>query len=165
MKKAIFLDRDGVINRVTVQSGVPHPPSDLSELEILPDVPGALASLKEAGFRLVVVSNQPDVARGTQSKENVEAINHVLKTQLPLDEIRVCFHDDADDCDCRKPLPGLLLEAANQSRIDLTKSYMIGDRWRDIEAGRSAGCTTIFIDRGYNEPFQSKPDARVRSIT
>ena len=164
MTKAIFLDRDGVLNRATIIKGIPHPPSDISELEILPGVPQALAKLKAAGFRLIVVSNQPDVARGTQSLKTVEAINDVLKEQLAIDEIRICYHDDADHCECRKPLPGMLVEAAKDTQINLTESYMVGDRWRDIEAGKNAGCRTILIDYGYGEGLQSQPDVKVESF-
>src|SRR3990172_6964226 len=111
-RRAVFLDRDGVINRTIVRNGRPHPPSNLSELEILPGVPEALMRLRAAGFRLIVVTNQPDVARGMQTRETVEAIHAALKAQLALDEVRVCYHDDSDHCFCRKPAPGLLLDAA-----------------------------------------------------
>jgi len=150
----VFLDRDGVLNRVVLQQGRPHPPAGLAETELLPGVPEALQRLKQAGFKLIVVTNQPDVARGTQTREEVEAIHAFLLRRLPLDAIRSCFHDDAQGCGCRKPLPGLLLQESEQ--VDYSRSFMIGDRWRDIEAGRSAGCRTIFIDYGYRE---KQPDA------
>ena len=158
--RAVFLDRDGVLNAVIVRDGRPHPPRGLNELTIYPDVPGGLARLKRAGFSLVVVTNQPDVARGAQTRDGVDALNAHLKSALPLDEVRVCFHDDADGCSCRKPLPGLLTAAP---LYDLARSFMVGDRWRDIEAGQHAGCRTVFIDREYNERV-TKADARVRSF-
>ena len=163
--RAVFLDRDGVINRAVVRDGRPYPPSSLAELELLPDVHEALARLRSAGFRLIVVTNQPDVARGAQTREAVEAIHAaLLAAGLPIDDFRVCYHDDGDRCDCRKPEPGLLLAAAREHDLDLTASFMIGDRWRDVEAGRRAGCTTIFIDYGYAEVEPSLPDLRVKSL-
>ena len=164
MRRAVFLDRDGVLNRAIVRNGTPYPPSGLAELEVLPGVVDACTALRAAGFLLIVVSNQPDVARGTQRREVVEAINDALCARGPLDDIRVCYHDEPDGCTCRKPRPGLLLEAARDWQIDLANSFMVGDRWKDIEAGRRAGCTTILIDYGYAEPQQSVPDHRVRSL-
>lgn len=163
-QRAVFLDRDGVINRAIVRQGKPYPPAGLDELEILPGVPEALAQLREAGFRLIVVTNQPDVARGTKKQQDVDALHDALRRQLPLDEFRVCCHDDADHCACRKPAPGLLLSAAQEHHLDLSASYMVGDRWRDVEAGRRAGCSTVFIDYGYVEPLHSLPDARVTCL-
>ena len=162
--RAIFLDRDGVINRAYLRSNRPHPPGDLSELEILPGVPKALQELREKGFRLIVITNQPDVARGTQKREVVEAIHFTLLEELPLDEIRVCYHDDADGCLCRKPSAGLLIEAASKYSLDLTQCVMVGDRWKDMEAGERAGCKTVFIDYNYDEKQPEKFDSRVSSL-
>jgi D-glycero-D-manno-heptose 1,7-bisphosphate phosphatase len=124
-----------------------------------------LAALQAAGFMLIVVTNQPDVARGTTSKATVEEINDYLASNLPIDEFRTCYHDSADGCDCRKPLPGALLAAASQHAIELRQSYMVGDRWRDIEAGHRAGCSTIFIDYGYDEKQPDSTDHRAHSLT
>lgn len=162
--RAVFLDRDGVINRAVVRNGKPFPPANLAELEILPGVPEALIRLKAAGFRLIVVTNQPDVARGTQTREAVEALHSVLQAQLPLDEIRACYHDSGDGCTCRKPQPGMLLAAAQDDGLDLAASFMVGDRWRDIEAGQHAGCTSLFIDYQYAEPQPPEPWVRVASL-
>jgi D-glycero-D-manno-heptose 1,7-bisphosphate phosphatase len=163
LRRAVFLDRDGVINRAIVRAGRPFPPATLDELEILPDVPAALAALQRAGFRLIVVTNQPDVARGTQTRAVVDAMHASLAAALPLDEFRVCDHD-GDACDCRKPKPGMLLQAAREHGIALSRSYLIGDRWRDVEAGQRAGCSTVFIDRGYDERRPEAPDAVVGSL-
>jgi D-glycero-D-manno-heptose 1,7-bisphosphate phosphatase len=160
----VSLDRDGVINRAFVREGRPYSPAFMEQVEVSPDVPEALARLRAAGLRLIVVTNQPDVARGRLSREVVEAMHAALRTRLLLDDIRVCYHDDADDCDCRKPKPGLLLEAAREAMIDLERSFMVGDRWRDIEAGKRAGCTTIFMDLSYVEALTVQPDERVRSL-
>jgi D-glycero-D-manno-heptose 1,7-bisphosphate phosphatase len=151
LTRAVFLDRDGVLNRPIIRNGRPYPPSSISELEILPGVREALARLKRAKFRLIVVTNQPDVARGTQTRKEIEAMNAVLGRQLGLDTFLVCYHDDVDRCECRKPAPGLLTAAAKKERLDLKGSFIVGDRWRDIEAGRRAGCIPIFIDYGYIE--------------
>lgn len=151
LNRAIFLDRDGVINRIILRNGKPYPPQNLEELEILSGVTKALERLHNAGFKLIVITNQPDVARGTQSREMVKTINKYLLSHLPIDEFRVCYHDDSDQCICRKPKAGALLQSADKFGIDLKNSYMIGDRWRDIEAGRCAGCKTIFIDYNYAE--------------
>ena len=159
---AVFLDRDGTLNRAVVRDGKPFPPGSLDEFQLLPEVPSALRRLKDAGFALVVVSNQPDVARGLQRREVVEKTNARLAALLPLDEMRVCYHDDGDDCECRKPRPGLLTQAPH---YDMSRSYMIGDRWRDIEAGRRAGCSAvILIDHDYQEPLTMEPDLRVQSV-
>jgi D-glycero-D-manno-heptose 1,7-bisphosphate phosphatase len=165
MKRAVFLDRDGVVNEVQVRNGKPYPPGDLASLRIPPGTADALQRLKERGYLLIVVTNQPDVARGKITRDKVEEMNEHLRAQLPLDDIFTCYHDDKDHCDCRKPKPGLLLEAARQYGIDLHNSYMIGDRWRDIDAGANGGCRTILIDLGYQEREPtSAPDYRGRSL-
>jgi D-glycero-D-manno-heptose 1,7-bisphosphate phosphatase len=163
--RAVFLDRDGVLNKAVVRDGRPYPPSSLAELELLPGVEAALHRLRAEGCRLVVVTNQPDVARGAQSQKTVELMHAWLRERLPLDDIRVCYHDDRDDCSCRKPRPGLLLDAARDHHIDLTRSFMVGDRWRDVEAGRRAGCRTVLVDCCYDEPLPNPPDARVASLS
>src|ERR1039458_18263 len=140
LRRVVFLDRDGVLNRPVVREGKPYPPASPDELEIVPEATAALAALRQAGFALYVVTNQPDVARGTQRRSIVEAMHAALRNVRPLDGFYVCYHDDADACECRKPKPGLLLTAAEEHGISLPVSYMIGDRWRDIEAGRRAGC-------------------------
>lgn len=156
-RRAVFFDRDGVLNEAVVVNGKPYPPATVAELRVLRDAPSALARLKAAGFLLVCVTNQPDVARGRQSREEIEAINAKLRSQLPLDDILVCYHDDADGCDCRKPAAGLLKQGAVRHGIDLTASFMVGDRWRDTVAGHHAGCITVLIDYGYNESWSGPP--------
>lgn len=163
-RRAVFLDRDGVINRAIVREGKPYPPAGLEELEILPGVGEALAQLKAAGFVLVVVSNQPDVARGATARETVEIINAKLAESLPVDDFRMCYHDGGNGCDCRKPRPGMLLAAARDHGIDLSASFMVGDRWRDVEAGQRAGCRTLFIDYAYDERQPEVCDYRVKSL-
>ena len=163
--KAVFLDRDGVINRASIRDGKPFSPGTMEELEILPGVPEALRQLKSHGYKMLVVTNQPDVGRGKQSRESLDAIHQDLLARFPLDDILVCCHTDADNCSCRKPLPGMLIEAAKKHNVDLAISFMVGDRWRDIDAGYNAGCRTILIDYGYSErSSEHSPDLRVGSL-
>jgi D-glycero-D-manno-heptose 1,7-bisphosphate phosphatase len=157
LRKAVFLDRDGVLNHAIIRARKPYPPQTLEELVLLPGVESACAALRAAGFLLVVVTNQPDIARRTQSRIAVDRMNRWLQRQLNLDAIKVCPHDDSDGCSCRKPKPGLLLNAAEEMRIDLGASFIVGDRWRDIEAGRLAGCTTVWLNRNYDERRPEHP--------
>jgi D-glycero-D-manno-heptose 1,7-bisphosphate phosphatase len=161
---AVFLDRDGVLVRTLVGEGAPRSARTLGELELLPDAEGACSALKEAGFALVVVTNQPEIARGTLDAETVTRQNDVLRAALPLDEIVVCPHDDGDGCDCRKPKPGMLLDAAARLGVEVASSFMVGDRWRDVEAGRRAGCRVIFVEREHDEQRGPEPDAVVGSL-
>lgn len=163
-RKAVFLDRDGVINRAIVREGRPFPPTHIDELEILPGVYDALLRLQAANYLLIVISNQPDVARGGVKEEDVERINKYLYSKLPIDDIKVCYHDDGDKCFCRKPLPGALFKAASEFGIDLQRSFMVGDRWRDIEAGKRANCKTFFINYSYKEKMLNAPDFTVTSL-
>jgi D-glycero-D-manno-heptose 1,7-bisphosphate phosphatase len=164
MNRAVFLDRDGVINKAIVRSGKPYPPSSIAELNILPGVELALKKLKAVGFLLIVVTNQPDVATGKTTKIKVDEINNFLIKNLPLDEIRTCYHEDKDMCECRKPLAGSLFAAASKFQIDLRASFMVGDRWRDIEAGKAAGCKTFFINYGYKEKQPNSTEFTVQSL-
>jgi D-sedoheptulose 7-phosphate isomerase len=164
-KRAVFLDRDGVLNRAIVRDGKPYSPASVEELEVTPDAKAVLESLRQRGYKLLMVTNQPDVSRGIAARETVDEINRKVASVLPLDDIFVCYHADEDHCDCRKPKPGLLQEAARRHNIDLTSSFMVGDRWRDVEAGQNAGCRTILIDGGYDDRQPAQPpDARVRSL-
>jgi len=164
LKRAVFLDRDGVLIRTFVRDGIPHPPQSFDEVEILPGVPEALSQLRDLGFLLLVVTNQPDVARGTQRREVVEEISHSLRYHLSLDGIYTCYHDTSDRCDCRKPMPGLLARAAAEHGVKLSASFMIGDRGSDIAAGQRAGCRTLLIARSYSNCVSIKPDWQVADL-
>jgi D-glycero-D-manno-heptose 1,7-bisphosphate phosphatase len=163
--KAVFLDRDGVLNEAPFRDGKPLSPMTVSEVVVPSDVAAALSRLRENGFRLIMVTNQPNIARGAQSREAVHAINRYLKETLNLQAIEICEHDDADNCECRKPKPGMLLRAAARDHIALAESFMIGDRWRDIEAGCRAGCRTILMGNGYGEEMRSVPDVAVATLS
>lgn len=163
-RRAVFLDRDGVINRTVIRDGKPYAPASLAELEILPGVDEALVALRNAGFLNVVITNQPDVASGKQTRETVESMHARLMSKLALDGIKVCYHVDADACACRKPKPGLLLEAAERFGIELRSSFVVGDRWRDVGAGQAAGCRVFFLDCGYLEKRPDPPFITVKSL-
>lgn len=165
-QRAVFLDRDGVVSRSIVRDGLPFAPTQLSEFEILPGVPEACRRLKQAGFLLIVATNQPDVGRGTMKQEIVEAMHAKMRREVPIDRVEVCYHPGhgQSNCDCRKPKPGLLLRAAQELGIDLARSWMVGDRWRDIDCGHAAGCRTIFIDHGYAENLKQPPDFTVKTL-
>lgn len=165
LRPAVFLDRDGVLNRAVVREGKPYPPTSVEEMELVSDAVVHLARLRQAGFALLVVTNQPDVARGTQSRAEVERIHGALAAAMHLDDFLVCYHDDAERCACRKPKPGLLLDGAARHGLDLAASYMVGDRWRDIDAGHAAGCRTVFLDFAYEERGPShRPSMTVSSL-
>ena len=165
MKRAVFLDRDGVINRPVVRDGKPYPPASVAEFELLPGVVEACMELKAAGFLLVIATNQPDVGRGTQRREDVEAMHAKMCAALPLDRVEVCYDPgQGQPSEFRKPAPGMLLRAARELGIDLTQSWMVGDRWRDIDCGAAAGCRTVFIDYGYDEQLRALPDFRAASL-
>ena len=163
-RAAVFLDRDGVLVRAHVVDGVPHAIRAVAELELEPGAEEACRSLAAAGLPLVVVTNQPEIARGTLTRSAVDRIHARLRELLPLDEILVCPHDDADGCACRKPLPGMLLQAASRLGLDLEASTMVGDRWRDVGAGRAAGCATVLLGREYSEQVPDRPDVTVRDL-
>lgn len=164
-RRAVFLDRDGVINSPVVRDGMPYPPATLAEFQILEGAVEACALLKQLGFYLVVVTNQPDVGRGTQSKEAVEEMHGKMCAALPLDRVEVCYDPGQGIPSAfRKPAPGMLLAAADALELNLPGSYMVGDRWRDIDAGAAAGCKTIFIDLDYAETLRKQPDWRAANL-
>lgn len=164
MKKAVFLDRDGVLNRSLMINGVPKPPTAVEDVEILAGVIEAIQILKNHDFVPVVVTNQPDVARGVMTQSQVEAINTYIGFVTDIKYFYTCFHDDADICDCRKPAPGLIYRAAHELELSVDLSYLVGDRWRDISAGQAAGCQTFFIDYSYSELKPKMPFKEVSSL-
>jgi D-glycero-D-manno-heptose 1,7-bisphosphate phosphatase len=163
-RKAVFLDRDGVLNHSVVVNGKPYAPRKFEDFIIEHQAYEASKLLSQAGFLLIVVTNQPDVGNGLVTHNIINAMNLKLMEALPLDDIKVCFHSQSDGCTCRKPMPGMLEKAALELNIDLAKSYMIGDRWSDIVAGKAAGCFTILIDRKYNEVLEDQPNVSVSCL-
>jgi len=164
LRPAAFLDRDGVVSHARVEEGRPYAPRSPDELVVIPGVAEACAALRDAGLAVVVVTNQPEVARGTLDGADLDAMHARLSRDLAIDEVVVCPHDDADECACRKPRPGMLLDAAERLALDLSRSVMVGDRWRDVEAGRRAGCATVFVDHGYDERRPDAPDLTVPDL-
>ena len=162
--RAIFLDRDGVLNANLERAGKPVAPTRVEDLRLLDGVAPAVQALKAAGFLTIVVTNQPDVAAGRAPQATVEAINREIARAMPIDAFYVCYHADADNCACRKPKPGLLLSAAEAHGVDLPSSYLVGDRWRDIEAGQAVGCKTVLVDNGYPQEKYTNPSIVVSSL-
>ncbi len=162
--KAIFLDRDGVINKVIMRNGKPSSPWKLKEFEILPDVKECLVAFKKMGFLNIIFTSQPDISRGFLQIEDLEKMHEIIDKTLLVDEIRFCPHDDKDNCSCRKPKPGLILEAVQKWSIDLRESYVIGDTWKDIGAGKAVGCKTFLLRREYNKGFQKDYDFEVSNL-
>jgi D-glycero-D-manno-heptose 1,7-bisphosphate phosphatase len=150
-RRAVFLDRDGTLNYPVVREGRPYPPASLAEMELIPFAREVCANLRASGYLLILVTNQPDIARGSQTLSAVNEMNGWMQQELSLDDVWLCPHDSGDGCLCRKPSPGMLTQAANLWNINLAESFMVGDRWRDIEAGRRAGCRTVLIDYQYDE--------------
>jgi D-glycero-D-manno-heptose 1,7-bisphosphate phosphatase len=164
LKPAVFLDRDGVVVVPQFGDGKSYAPRRLADFRLYPEAASSLWQLKQAGFLLAVVTNQPDVGNGLTPRSEVDAMHEIMVRELPVDAVRVCFHGQGEGCDCRKPKPGMILEIAAEFGIDLTRSFMVGDRKSDVEAGRSAGCATVFLDLDYAEPAPEAPDYVVRSI-
>jgi D-glycero-D-manno-heptose 1,7-bisphosphate phosphatase len=162
--RAVFLDRDGVLTIPQFQDGRSFAPRRLADFQIYEGASRSLATLKEVGFLLIVVTNQPDVGSGLVDRAVIEEMHSRLKDVLPVDEIEVCYHRQTDDCDCRKPKPGMLRRAAERLGIDCAGSFMVGDRASDVEAGRRVGCRTVFIDLGYVNERPLAPDFVVSSI-
>jgi D-glycero-D-manno-heptose 1,7-bisphosphate phosphatase len=165
--RAVFLDRDGVLNRAVIIEGKPYPPRRVDDFELLPGVVEACARLKAAGFLLVVATNQPDVNRGLLTQPIVEAMHEKLRGLLPIDRVEVCYAAGAthgEPSDFRKPAPGMLLRAARELNITLAESWMVGDRWRDIDCGKAARCRTILVECGYRERLRAQPEFRVKNL-
>jgi len=164
VRRAAFVDRDGVLIRAQVRDGRPFPVQKPDDVEFIEGAAEACAELRRAGMLVVVVTNQPDVARGTATVADVEAINQCLFDHVEVDALVACFHDDADACQCRKPRPGMLTYVADLWDVALTRSVLVGDRWRDVAAGKRCGCQTVFIDHGYREQAPDAPDLTVNTL-
>ncbi len=165
INRAVFFDRDGVLNHSEVRDGKPYAPTNIEQFHIYDNAQGLLGSLKAEAFKLVVVTNQPDVGNGVTERRVVETMHERLREVLPVDEIYCCYHSQKQGCDCRKPKPGMLQRAAQNLDIDLSASFMIGDRKGDMTAGAAVGCYTIFIDHDYNLAEKpSNPDYVARSL-
>lgn len=162
MRPAVFLDRDGVLNEVVQRDGIWGSPRTLEEFRVVAGLPQIASALREAGCLVFVVTNQPDIARGRMTPAALDAMNAQIREAVAPDELRVCPHDDADRCQCRKPLPGAITELARRWDVDLSRSVIIGDSVKDVGAGRAAGVTTILLDREYNRGIDA--DHRIETL-
>jgi len=162
--KCVFLDRDGVLNESLVISGKPYAPTQKSEFKITNGSIDAINKIKKKGFLTIIVTNQPDLVTGKLEKHTLDFFHKKLITLMPIDDIFICAHVDRDKCSCRKPKPGLIFKAASKYNINLSKSYMIGDRWRDVDCAKEAGLRSIFIDHRYNEKLNNVPDFTIFTI-
>jgi D-glycero-D-manno-heptose 1,7-bisphosphate phosphatase len=164
MKKAIFLDRDGIVNKPIILEGKPYPPFIVKQAFLVNNIKNMIDKWHKEGYLVIVVTNQPDISNHLISQRKVEKINRYLQSMAKFDDLFMCPHNEKDKCNCRKPKIGLFLQAKEKYDIDLEESYMIGDRWKDIEAGRRAGCRTIFVNYNYNEEKPHSCDYMVSSI-
>ena len=164
MKPAVFLDRDGVINKAILDSGRPFSPRKIAELQIIDGVKEAVILMKDKGLEVVVITNQPDLARGYISQSMLLEMHEIISHSIGIDNFYFCGHDDSDDCVCRKPKTGMLLNAALDLKINLKESFLVGDRWKDISAGQEVGCSCYFIDYSYQEPRPNPPFYTVTSL-
>ena len=164
LNRAVFLDRDGVINQAQVRDGHPFSPADMTEFFWVEPIKEVTLELKSLGYLLFCVTNQPDVGRGLQSREVVESFHTAILTELPIEKIFACYHDDSDQCSCRKPRPGLIVDAQKEYSLDLSASWLVGDRWKDIDAGTAAGCNTVFLEYEYDEKLRTKPDHTISKL-
>jgi len=162
MRRAVFLDRDGVVNRVILKNGKPFSPRKIEEFVFCDGIADFLIESRKAGFLNIIFTNQPDIARGLIDSQTLDSINDLIKKNLVVDDILICPHDDADNCACRKPKPGMLNNAARKWKIDLDGSFVIGDQWKDTQAGKAVGCTTILLDCPYNKNVEC--DHRVTDL-
>jgi D-glycero-D-manno-heptose 1,7-bisphosphate phosphatase len=164
-RKAVFFDRDGVLNRLVLRDGRHVSPRSVEEFQLYAEAAAAAADLRANGFLVFLVSNQPDVARGALSTADLDRMTAMLRKEVHLDGVAICTHDDRDACRCRKPAPGMIVDLAREWGVDLDRSFIVGDSWRDMEAGRGAGCTTILVARdGTENGTQPASDARVRDL-
>lgn len=162
-RRAVFLDRDGVLNEPSVRNGRSYAPRRIEDFKIYDEAPQAISRIRNLGFLTVLVTNQKDIGAGLMAEEQLAKMHAELTRHITLDAIKICTC--VDECPCYKPNPGMLTEAADELGVDLAHSIIIGDRWRDVGAGKRAGCTTIFIDRGYDELLRDKPDFTVRDVS
>jgi D-glycero-D-manno-heptose 1,7-bisphosphate phosphatase len=162
--RAVFADRDGVLCANVMRDGRPVAPTRLEDFRLLPGVEDSVRALKSAGYLVIVVTNQPDVGTGRTPRATVEAMHDIIRSTLNVDDIKACFHTNADGCSCRKPKPGMILEAAAERAIDLPASFVVGDRWSDVAAGQEAGCATIFVDYGHEADRPINADTVVGSF-
>jgi D-glycero-D-manno-heptose 1,7-bisphosphate phosphatase len=162
-RAAVFLDRDGVLAEAIVRAdGKVYAPTHVEDFVVVSEAAEQVARLRAAGFLCILFTNQPELANGLLLQADLDEMHRRLRAAVPLDDVYVCPHDKAEGCRCHKPATGLIDDAVARWGIDLAASYVIGDRWRDVEAGRAAGCYSILIERPYSAA--SRADARVGTL-
>ena len=149
MKQGIFIERDGILNQVRVDRQHQVSPLTLEEFQVNQGMAPLLSKLKAGGLVLIATTNQPGLSRGYQSRRELDRMHDLLRRTLPLDDILVCPHDETDRCPCRKPKPGLLVEAAFKWHLDLDRSFVVSDKWQDAEAARAAGCISLLLQSAW----------------
>jgi D-glycero-D-manno-heptose 1,7-bisphosphate phosphatase len=154
MNKAIFFDRDGVLNKLIYRDGGFYSPQKFSQFKIEKEAMKVTKTTKSLGFLNLVVSNQPDISRQKMNEADLGRMTNLLKKELTIDDVFYCKHDDIDNCKCRKPSSGLIIEASKKWNIDLKNSFLIGDNWKDIEAGKDINLKSFLLDKDYNEGFE-----------
>jgi D-glycero-D-manno-heptose 1,7-bisphosphate phosphatase len=169
MKAAIFLERDGILNLCRVERGQQYTPRTLDEFKVNPDALEPLQRLKAAGFLLLATTNQPGISRGYLSRRELDLMHIVLRKKLPLDDLFMCTHDEMDHCNCRKPHPGLIREAAFKHKLDLDRCFVVSDKWQDAQCAHNAGCTSILLDspwigKGHHDFVLPNLDAIVTKV-
>lgn len=164
MNSGVFLDRDGVINKIILREGRPHSPRNINQLKILDGVFEAVKLLQNLGHRIVVITNQPEISRGLITEDLIIKMHNKIREETGIKNFYFCPHDDFHSCECRKPKTGMLLRAATELDLDLNQSYLVGDRWKDIQAGQKVGCKCFFIDNNYDEPRPISPFYPVESL-
>jgi len=164
LNRAVFLDRDGVINKAITIDGKGYAPRLLKDFKIFPKVKNDVIKLKKRGFKVFVITNQPDIGNKLIKKKTLNEMHSFLKAKVPIDKIYFCPHTKNDRCKCRKPKPGMIIKASNESKIYLKESYVVGDRKIDIDAGLKAGCKTIFVNNNYYEKKPTKQEKTVKSL-
>jgi D-glycero-D-manno-heptose 1,7-bisphosphate phosphatase len=152
MKQCVFLERDGILTHPVVVGRNQRSPLTLREFVVRTEVSPLLHELKAAGFLLIVITNQPELSQGSLSRRELDAMHQLLLRTFALDDILVCPHEEMERCSCRKPKAGLLIEAAHKWRLDLSRSFVVSDKWQDAEAARRAGVTSLMLDSPWLGP-------------
>jgi D-glycero-D-manno-heptose 1,7-bisphosphate phosphatase len=164
MNSGVFLDRDGVVNKIILKERRPYSPRELDQLEILEGVRDAVQIFQKLRFKVVVITNQPEISRGLITEDLTIEMHNKIREETGIESFYFCRHDDFHDCECRKPKAGMLLKAAEELNLDFSQSYLVGDRWKDIHAGQKVGCKCYFIDNHYDEPRPILPFHTVKSL-
>ena len=145
VKSAVFIERDGILNLVRIENGHPVPPLRRSDFRLNLEAIQPIRQLRLAGFKLIVTTNQPWLSHGCLSRYELERMHEQLRQAFPIDDILVCPHEEMDECPCRKPLPGMFIEAAAMWHLDISRSFVLSDKWQDAEAARRIGCISVLV--------------------